>query len=106
LLCAGGAGDEAAYVVDDQEHRIGQLGTCPTRAGAQLDQKAFEPVGEAADPHHAHHAGGPFHRVRLAKNFIDRGLIVGGRLEHEQAGRDAFEVTLGFLDEERSELVF
>jgi hypothetical protein len=43
--------------------------------------------------------------VRFAKDRVDRSLVVRGRLEREQPGRDSFEVTLGLLDEERPELV-
>jgi hypothetical protein len=63
-------------------------------------------VGEAAHAHHADHAGGPLHSVGLAQDPIDRGLVVGRRLERHQPGGDAFQVALGLLDEQGSELVF
>jgi hypothetical protein len=43
--------------------------------------------------------------VSLAEYGIDRGLIVGRRLELEQARSDALEVALGLLDKQWSELV-
>jgi len=62
-------------------------------------------VGQTADAHHADHSGGAFHRVRFAKDRIDRRLVVGGGLQRKQPGRDSLEVTLGLLNEERAELV-
>jgi hypothetical protein len=44
--------------------------------------------------------------VRFAKDRVDGGLIVRSRLEQEQPRRDALEVTLGLLYEQRPELVF
>jgi hypothetical protein len=43
--------------------------------------------------------------VCLAKDPVDRGLIVRRRLEREQPGRDALEVAFGLLDKQGSELV-
>jgi hypothetical protein len=106
LLAARRARDQTAEAVDDSEHCIGKLRRRPARAGPQLDKKVFEPVGEPAHPHHAYHACRSLHRVRLAEDSIDRCLIVRRGLEGEQPGGDAFEVALGFLYEERSELVF
>jgi hypothetical protein len=106
LLAVRGAGDKAAQAVDDQEHRVGQLWCGATRARAQLGEQVFKPVGETAHPHHADHAGGPLHRVRLAKDPVDRGVIVRRRLENEQSRSDTLEVALGLLDKKRSELVF
>jgi hypothetical protein len=37
--------------------------------------------------------------VRFAKDRVDRRLVVRGRLQREQPGRDSFEVALGVLDE-------
>jgi hypothetical protein len=62
-------------------------------------------VGQPAHPHHADHAGRPFHRVSLAEDGIDRGLVVRRRFERQQARSDALEVALGLLDKQRSELV-
>jgi hypothetical protein len=106
LLGAPRPGDEPADAVDDKQHRIRQLGGRAARARSQLDQEIFEPVGEPAHPHHADHAGCPFHGVRFPKDGVDGSLIVRSRLEHEQPGGDALEVTLGLLDEQRPELVF
>jgi hypothetical protein len=44
--------------------------------------------------------------VRLAKDPIDRRVIVRRGFEREQPGRDAFEVAFGLLDEQWSEFVF
>jgi hypothetical protein len=105
LIAARGACDEPAHAVEDQKHCIGELRTRPARPGAQLDQEVLEPVGEAAHAHHAHHSGRSLHGVCLAKNPIDRSLIVRCRLEREQPGGDALEVAPGFLDKQRPELV-
>jgi len=84
LLARGRAGDEPAEAVDDEEHRIGQLWSRSARSRPQLDQQVFEPVGQAADPHHADHSGGAFHGVRLTKDRVDGSVIVRRRLQGEQ----------------------
>ena len=63
-------------------------------------------MSQAAHAHHADHAGCPLHRVSLAKDGIDRGVIIWRSLEIEQAGGDALQVALGLLHEQWSELVF
>jgi hypothetical protein len=62
-------------------------------------------VRETAHAHHSDHAGRPLHRVRLAEDLVDRGLIVRRRLESEQPGGDTLEVAFGLLDKQRPELV-
>ena len=106
LLTVRRAGDEPAEAVDDEEHRIGELRGGATRAGPELDEEILQPVGQTAHPHHADHAGGSLHGVRLAKDPIDRSVIVRGGLECEQPGGDALEVALGLLHEQWSEFVF
>jgi hypothetical protein len=62
-------------------------------------------VSQAADAHHADHARGALHRVRLAKDRVDGGLIVRRGLQRQEPGCDAFEVALGLLYEQWTELV-
>ncbi len=97
LLATRRARDETAHAVENQEHRVRELRARSARPGPQLDQQVLEPVRESADAHHADHSGCSFHGVRLAKDPIDRGLIVRRRLECQQPGGDAFEVALGLL---------
>jgi hypothetical protein len=106
LIAAGRARDETAHAVENKEHRVRELRARSARPRPQLDEQVLEPVGEAADAHHADHSGCSLHGVRFAKDSIDRGLIVGRRLEGEEPGGDALEVALGLLDEQGPELVF
>jgi len=105
LIAARGARDEPADAVENEEHRICELRTRPTRPRPQLDEQVLEPMGEAAHTHHAHHSGRSLHGVRLTKDPVDRGLIVGRRLEREQPGGDALEVALRLLHKQWPELV-
>jgi len=63
-------------------------------------------MGEAAHSHHAHHAGGALHRVRLPEDSIDCSLVIGRGLESKQPCGDTLQVALGLLDKQRAELVF
>ena len=62
-------------------------------------------MGEAADTHHPDHARGPFHRVGLTKDLVDRRVVVRVGLEGDQPVGDPRELALGVLDEQRTELV-